>query len=189
MEIDKLNIIFVKIKKMKNDYILFVFVTSDDQEEFVKTLGEQLCVISHDLLIRFYFGPTAIVYTISVTEPFENVAEYVNMILDGINCSYFLLPYNNDKMSVGLTDDIYQHLFGKGEPDSKLSARILTNDETTLTNDMVRKILEEEWIEDEDILMMKKEKISVDDVLDKISVSGIESLTKKELLVLDNFKN
>ena len=98
-------------------YILFVFAKNDNPKEFTEQIAEELCVISDTPNLNFYFGPESSVFTISTLDSYEDVKDYVDMILGVGDIMYVLLPYTPDKLSYGLQTTISDHLFNDGVND------------------------------------------------------------------------
>jgi hypothetical protein len=84
-------------------YILFVFAKNDNPKEFTEQIAEELCVISDTPNLNFYFGPESSVFTISTLDSYEDVKDYVDMVLGVGEIMYVLLPYTSDKLSYGST--------------------------------------------------------------------------------------
>jgi hypothetical protein len=106
---------------------------------------------------------------------------------------YMLLPYEHDKMSVGLTDDIYNHLFTQNisenmsgfEPEAQ---KMLSKELKERVDLFFDKITDDEDEDDEIKKIKSKLPIpSLDNLLDKIKDKGMVSLTKKELSLLEQY--
>jgi hypothetical protein len=174
-------------------YILFVFAKHNEQEQFITSLAEELSVISDSLNIKFYYGPESGIFTFDTMDEFPIVKEYMDIMFCESKIVYMLLPYEHDKMSVGLTDDIYNHLFTQNvsenmsgfEPEAQ---KMLSKELKERVNFFFEKITDEE--EEDDEIKKIKSKLpipSLDNLLDKIKDNGIASLTKKELSLLEQY--
>ena len=185
-------------------YILFVFVKNDNPKEFTEQIAEELCVISDTPNLNFYFGPESSVFTISTLDSYEDVKDYVDMILGVGEIMYILLPYTPDKMSYGLPEKISKHLFNDGISDF-MSEKSLGSEPNEFE---VRKMIQEqirdnfnlniesfdfEYDEDEwtdiDEIKNKQRSPSLDELLEKIKEKGLNSLTEKELSQLNKYSN
>ena len=185
-------------------YILFVFAKNDNPKEFTEQIAEELCVISDTPNLNFYFGPESSVFTISTLDSYEDVKDYVDMILDIGDIMYVLLPYTSDKLSYGLPEKISKHLFNDGISDF-MSEKSLGSEPNEFE---VRKIIQEqirdnfnlnienfdfEYDEDEwsdiDEIKNKQRSPSLDELLEKIKEKGLNSLTEKELSQLNKYSN
>jgi hypothetical protein len=185
-------------------YILFVFAKNDNPKEFTEQIAEELCVISDTPNLNFYFGPESSVFTISTLDSYEDVKDYVDMILGVGEIMYILLPYTPDKMSYGLPEKISKHLFNDGISDF-MSEKSLGSEPNEFE---VRKMIQEqirdnfylnienfdfEYDEedDDDIqeIKNKQRNPSLDELLEKIKEKGLNSLTEKELSQLNKYSN
>jgi hypothetical protein len=185
-------------------YILFVFAKNDNPKEFTEQIAEELCVISDTPNLNFYFGPESSVFTISTLDSYEDVSDYVDMILGVGDIMYVLLPYTSDKLSYGLPEKISKHLFNDGISDfmSEKSSNSYTEevDIQKMIQDKIRDNFklnienfdfdydEDEWT-DIDEIKNKQRNPSLDELLDKIKEKGLNSLTEKELLQLNKYSN
>lgn len=174
-------------------YILFVFAKHNEQEEFITSLAEELSVISDSLNIKFYYGPESGIFTFDTMDEFQIVKEYMEIMFCESKIVYMLLPYEHDKMSVGLTDDIYKHLFTQNisenmsgfEPEAQ---KMLSKELKERVDLFFDKITDDEDEDDEIKKIKSKLPIpSLDNLLDKIKDNGMASLTKKELSLLEQY--
>jgi hypothetical protein len=178
-------------------YILFVFTKNDNPKEFTEQIADELSVLSDSPKLNYYYGPESSVFTISTLDAYEDVKEYVDMIV-GINeIMYVLLPYTPDKLSYGLPKKISEHLFNDGINDY-MSENTKKFDENELkVQNMIRNQIREdfflglEWIDIDDFpkekIIKTKKTPTFDELFDKIAESGIESLSQEELETLNQY--
>ena len=98
-------------------YILFVFTKNENPGEFTEQIADELTVISDVPNINYYYGPESSVYTFSTLETFDDVKEYIDMILGHDNILYILLPYTPETISFGLPEKVQKELFNDGVQD------------------------------------------------------------------------
>ena len=186
-------------------YILFVFTKNDNPKEFTEQIADELSVLSDSPNLNYYYGPESSVFTISTLDSYEDVKDYVDMILGGCEIMYVLLPYTPEKLSYGLPAKVSEHLFNDGVND--FMSEKPTNSES---NDFeVRKMIQDkirdtfklnienfdfEYDEDDewsdiDEIKNKQRIPSLDDLLEKIKEKGLNSLTEKELSQLNKYSN
>jgi len=185
-------------------YILFVFAKNDNPKEFTEQIADELSVLSDTPNLNFYFGPESSVFTISTLDSYDDVVDYVDMILGVGEIMYVLLPYTSDKLSYGLPTKVSEHLFNDGIND--FMSENLKNSEPNEFE--VRKMIqdhikdtfklnvenfdfeydEEEW-SDIDEIKNKQRTQSLDELLEKIKEKGLNSLTEKELQLLNKYSN
>jgi hypothetical protein len=185
-------------------YILFVFAKNDNPKEFTEQIAEDLCIISDTPNLNFYFGPESSVFTLSTLDTYEDVKDYVDMVLGVDEIMYMLLPYTSDKLSYGLPEKISKHLFNDGINDymSEKSTNSEPNEFEVrkMIQDQIRDNFklniehfnfdydEDEWT-DIDEIKNKQRSPSLDELLEKIKEKGLNSLTEKELLQLNKYSN
>ena len=178
-------------------YILFVFTKNDNPKEFTEQIADELSVLSDSPNLNYYYGPESSIFTISTLDSYEDVKEYVDMIVGIDEIMYILLPYTSDKLSYGLPNKISGHLFNDGVGDymSGTSTKIDEN-ELEVRNLMRNQIREEfflglEWIDIDDFpkekIIKTKKTPTFDELFDKIAESGIESLSQEELVTLNQY--
>lgn len=185
-------------------YILFVFAKNDNPKEFTEQIAEELCVISDTPNLNFYFGPESSVFTISTLDSYEDVKDYVDMILGVGDIMYVLLPYTPDKLSYGLPEKISKHLFNDGISDfmsekynnsepNEFEVRKMIQDKIRDTFNLNIENFDFEYDEDEwtdiDEIKNKQRSPSLDELLEKIKEKGLNSLTEKELIFLNKYSN
>ena len=178
-------------------YILFVFTKNDNPKEFTEQIADELSVLSDSPNLNYYYGPESSIFTISTLDSYEDVKEYVDMIVGIDEIMYILLPYTSDKLSYGLPNKISEHLFNDGIGDymSGTSTKIDEN-ELEVRNLMRNQIRDEfllkmEWMDIDDFseekIIRPKKVPTFDELFDKIAESGIDSLTQEELQTLNQY--
>ena len=178
-------------------YILFVFTKNDNPKEFTEQIADELSVLSDSPNLNYYYGPESSIFTISTLDSYEDVKEYVDMIVGIDEIMYILLPYTSDKLSYGLPNKISEHLFNDGVCDymSGTSTKIDEN-ELEVRNLMRNQIRDEfllkmEWMDIDDFpeekIIRPKKVPTFDELFDKIAESGIESLSQEELQTLNQY--
>jgi hypothetical protein len=178
-------------------YILFVFTKNDNPKEFTEQIADELSVLSDSPNLNYYYGPESSIFTISTLDSYEDVKEYVDMIVGIDEIMYILLPYTSDNLSYGLPNKISEHLFNDGIGDymSGTSTKIDEN-ELEVRNLMRNQIRDEfllkmEWMNIDDFpeekIIKTKKMPTFDELFDKIAESGIDSLTQEELQTLNQY--
>jgi hypothetical protein len=184
-------------------YILFVFTKNDNPKEFTEQIADELTVISDVPNVNYYFGPESSVFTISTLDSFEDIKDYIDMILGIETITYVLLPYTPDKLSYSLPTKVSEHLFNDGVSDY-MSDKTSNSDPFELeVRNVIRNQIkndfffdlssfedddDEEWT-DIDEIKNKKRKPTFDEVFDKLAESGVDSLSQEELLILKKLSN
>jgi hypothetical protein len=165
-------------------YILFLFGKSDNQEVFVDKIAKFLSLSMKSDSVRFYFGESAAVFTFDTDLNLKNVTSNLDELFNKPEIIYFLLPYRTDNLSVKLDSITQTHLFGTDDD-------IITDNEfLKIIKDRIEKNLifdEEEYEEDDLCLTNKVKEPLLDDILDKISYSGLSSLSEYEKKLLNEY--
>jgi hypothetical protein len=178
-------------------YILFVFTKNDNPKEFTEQIADELSVLSDSPNLNYYYGPESSVFTISTLDSYEDVKDFVDMIVGIDEIMYILLPYTPDKLSYGLPKKISEHLFNDGISDY-MSEKPKKFDENEIeVQNMIRNQIREEfflgleWIDIDDFpeeMIIKSKKIpTFEELFEKIAESGIESLSQEELVTLNQY--
>jgi len=175
------------------EYILFVFAAHEQQEKLVNSIAEDISAISDLSDVKFYFGPESAIYFFKSSESFQLIKDFFKVRMGLSNIVYFLTEFDKDKTDYFLTDEVKKHLFESEDFKYKM-----TNEEKDeIDNMLLREFNDEKFKlfceeledDDDDIMKMKKKRKepTLNDLLDKISSQGINSLTKKEKELLTKY--
>lgn len=181
-------------------YVLCVYAKHDKQDEFVRLIANEIALITMSPDVRFYYGNDSMIFTFQSSEPTEDIFEFVGIVLGATKITYLLLPYTDDNLSVNLTDEVKKYLFDDEDlvknDNNKASVQNLFN-EDNINQELLFEFYSEssdELDDDDEVLQKiyrennkKKKKPSVDEILDKIRLSSINSITKEEKEILDNY--
>lgn len=166
-------------------YVLFLFIKQTNQDLFAKSVAKELSSIVTSKSIKYYYGSENIIFTFDSTEEMEYLTEYFEVVMGGLKIPYFLTQYIPDKMSFWLEEEAMNHLFD-----------INTESIGSKFDDMIERALSEGYSEAENFISKiseptpprpKKYIPTLDELLDKINVSGIGSLTVEEKELLTNY--
>jgi hypothetical protein len=186
---------------------MFMFGEHQQQDKFINLIANEISAISDSENIKFYYGETSAIFTFMSSDNITDIDNFLTTLFDSAtNLVYILLPFSKDKMSVKLPEGIYEHIFDINN-DKTISGftpseiNLLCKEEEPKL-DEINKINEEfDFIDlnqfnDEifeyfhshsDELNVKYKKPTIDDILDKISENGINSLTDNERNHLDEY--
>jgi hypothetical protein len=184
-------------------YLLTVFVCHKNQENFAITLAEEiqgLCKSS----VKYFFGEQTILITFETKIKFGEVSDFFDGILGGLSIPYVVAP--TDKMSYWFNKENEKHLFGTdlcttNEEYSQEEQDDFIDDLLGGLNNLSRQMMEDgEWGSApsrrsehryDDLFGEQKKNIkeepTLDELLDKINVSGIKSLTTEEKELLNKY--
>jgi len=164
------------------NYLLTVFGKCENQDDFIKTLSQDVIAMCDSGNVKYYYGPESALITFKSSESLESMSEFLNSIYGESDLVYILLPYETDKLSFKMDSEISKHLFNSKINDKKQSV----NEEF---DSLVQSLLGKELHHTTESKCKPEKELSLDEILDKINDKGISSLTKKELSLLNNYSN
>jgi len=147
-------------------YLLFIYGVFDDQEDIdffcLQILGKSPFVWSVRYIIE---NNQNIIIMFDSEEDQGLLSEEIHLLSKNDSVKFYFLTEKNSLVSVFLPDTINDFLFKPSSSDP-----------------LMIKVQYEKHTE------VQREKLDLDDVLDKIDLYGIESLTEEEKKFLDNFE-
>ena len=169
-------------------YLLTIFIEHHNQELFVQSVGKEISTITSKVPVKYFFGEQAALFTFETKLSFENVKPFFDSILSDLSITHILVPIKTDKMSYWFEKEQEKLLFGTDicTINQELSEEEEEEMREAILGDL-SKIFEKEIIEQN----KKVQKIipTLDDLLDKINVSGLNSLSKEEKNLLKQYSN
>ena len=163
-------------------YILTV-IGKISSMDLCKDLAIGLTPIVDSKNLKFQHANGVIVFHFASEVSKEEIFEYIGGILYGISDSY-ILTENNDNMTVSMPKDILEHLLDLENSTEGVPMFVNLDDVKNNINYDIVDEEEEEDIENLMLLLNKNKSIikkpSLDQILDKISIKGFESLTDFE---------
>ena len=167
-------------------YLLTVFVAHNNQEQFVQSLAMEISQLTKVNGVKYHFGPQAALYTFETKSSFENVKSFFDAILGDLSITHILVPIKTDKMSYWFEKEHEKLLFGTDicATNEEYSEEEQEEMREAILGDLT-KIFEKEIIEENRV----KQKIvpTLDDLLDKINMSGLNSLNEEEKDLLKQY--
>ena len=167
-------------------YLLTVFgnFTSEKCNEIAQ-LMEPL-IDSENL--KFYFRSGSSIFYFGSNFQLIDVHDFLDMISDEL-FDTFILVEHNETVTVFMTDEMKEHLFNLEEESGEMVIDLVPNNKSQSIYD------EDEDEDDISTILMNQIKNnlkniqapSLDELLDKVSEQGIESLTEFELKTLNNY--
>lgn len=179
-------------------YIIFIFGGTENQDEFVNSICDNIMLNIQVDYIKFFYGNTSCVYTFKSDTPFDEVSLSITKIFHKINVSYFLLPYSDFEINVRIDEETLEHLFGKelDEETSPMNEEDLVEPQTFFSrlDEALASIRDSDLENDMDIeilpLLKKKKPVkTLDEILDQISQNGLNSLSEQDKQLLDKYSN
>lgn len=161
-------------------YLLFIFAKHEtDQDKFVKIMAEDISCVSNEGDVTYYFGPESAIFHFESSENFSDLSEFFRMLLGSLKIVYFLSPYEPDKMSFHMNTEIEKQLF---KTDKSSQTTRFTDEQIEIVQKLLFDIEE-----GEETPFIKNKRLSLDDLLDKISELGFSSLTEEEKKLLNEY--
>lgn len=183
-------------------YLLTVFVSHKKQEEFVISLAQEVQTLSSKG-VKYFFGEQTILITFETRSSLKQTTDFFNAILGDLSIPFVLAP--TDKMSYWFNKENEQHLFGTdlcstNDDYSEDEQNQLRDDLFIGFNDNPKKPTEGLWgpgskrrsFDDIEDMFGDNKKVvkyipTLDELLDKINVSGMKSLTDEEKELLNKY--
>lgn len=185
-------------KKQKPDpeYLLFIFGNFDEFENLAEDISGQFLPAVSSSFLKFTYGQFGVVYHFRSNETFSDLKEYVNMVLNELTDQYFLIELSN-KYDINMDKKIKKDFMNIDGDNKKDEIKNITidvdaekekrlNELKSLSFDFMMPIFDTKYLNNKEEDVIYKEP-SVDEILDKITETGIESLTEEEKSILDNY--
>ena len=167
-------------------YILTVF-----GDFKTKTTCEEIAFVFQPIVdsthLKFQYTNGVLIFHFASEMDINDIHEFLEVSSYELYDSFILSEYT-DKVSVFMPSEIKDHLFDLDNCDIESERIIVDNrgnsqieDDTEIEDEFVALLLNE--------LKGKLKQPSLDELLDKISTNGVESLTPYEKGILDNYSN
>ena len=189
------------MKRKKNEnmelqdkkYMLFIFGDFTEMENFIEDISYQLVTVVSSKFLKFNYGEFGMTLHFRTKESFEDLKEYIDMCLDDLVDQYYLIEATENvaiKMDKKLKKDFLNIDGVKVENKNKeIDIEKLSEEKRNKISGMMDFIIPlSENIFDFPMKFKVPQalKPTTDEILDKISEKGIESLTTEEKQILDN---
>jgi len=183
--------------KQKKDpqYMLFVFGDLAESGEVTQYISSQLLTIVSSQFLKYTYGEYGIVFNFRSDETFDDLKEYVDMALSDLTDQYFLLettknfeikmPRKMKKDFLNIDNQLSNDTPITGSISKEEKPKFNWDEKKIITFDLLLPVINQnfERITEEIV----EEEPSIDEILDKISARGIDSLTKRETEILENY--
>ena len=179
--------------KQDPSYMLFIFGDFDEQENLATNLSSQLLTVVSSPFLKFTYGEYGVVFHFRSKEVFSDLKEYIDMGMSEITEQYFLMEVTKNvdiKMPRKLKKD-FLNIDGEEKKKENKTGEINVESKLKERKEELRNFTFEFLMPTDFNQMVQKNEPdyspTVDEILDKISENGIESLTEKEKEILDNY--
>lgn len=184
-------------------YLLTVFVSHKRQEEFVISLAKEVQTLSKTG-VKYFFGEQTILMTFETQSSFQQTTDFFTAILGDLSIPFVLSP--TDKMAYWFNKENEKHLFGTDLCNA--NDEYSDEEQQNLMDDLflghidnpkkpkgewgsgradrhIRNRFEQLFGDDQNEVVNYEP--TLDELLDKINVSGMKSLTEKEKQLLNKY--
>jgi len=193
-------VLYIKNKLMRKkqpkqdpSYMLFIFGDFDEQENLATNLSSQLLTVVSSPFLKFTYGEYGVVFHFRSKEVFSDLKEYIDMGMSEITEQYFLMEVTKNmdiKMPRKLKKD-FLNIDGEEKKKETKTGEINVESKLKERREELRNFTFEFLMPTDFNQMVQKNEPdylpTVDEILDKISENGIESLTEKEKEILENY--
>jgi hypothetical protein len=174
-------------------YMLFLYGDFTDSEELTSDLSAQFVGLVSSEYLKFTYGEYGVVLHFRSKEVFSDLKEFVDMLFNDITEQYFLLEVSGDfdiKMPRKLKKE-FLNIDGEIKKEEPKTGGIKIDEVTEERKNKLKDITFEIFYPNLDLFNQEKgviiEELTVDEILEKITEKGIESLTEKEKEILNNY--
>ncbi len=182
-----------KQPKQDPSYMLFIFGDFDEQENLATNLSSELLTVVSSPFLKFTYGEYGVVFHFRSKEVFSDLKEYVDMGMSEITEQYFLMEVTKNmdiKMPRKLKKD-FLNIDGEEKKKETRTGEINVESKLKERKEELKNFTFEFLMPTDFNQMVQKNEHdylpTVDEILDKISEKGIESLTETEKEILDNY--
>jgi hypothetical protein len=179
--------------KQDPSYMLFIFGDFDEQENLATNLSSQLLTVVSSPFLKFTYGEYGVVFHFRSKEVFSDLKEYIDMGMSEITEQYFLMEVTKNvdiKMPRKLKKD-FLNIDGEEKKKENKTGEINVESKLRERKEELRNFTFEFLMPTDFNQMVQNNEPdylpTVDEILDKISENGIESLTETEKEILDNY--
>lgn len=185
-------------KQPKKDpaYMLFIYGDFDEQKNLTAELSAQLLNFITSAFLKYTYGEFGVVFHFRSDEDFEILKDYVDMVLSDITEQYFFMevPKNIDikmprkikKDFLNIDDETNKYEPKSGTIDVEDLKEKRFKDIKNISFDIFLPIFDPTSDFNKEVSYEVNE-LTVDEILEKITEKGIESLTEREREILDNY--
>jgi hypothetical protein len=179
----------------KNKFIVIILNQSTDEESFVIPNAEEITLCAETDNIKYYFNDSVSIYTFETKKDFKYLKDSLGWLFEDLEIEHILLPYDEDNMNIFLPKHVTKHIFPTYNSRSSLSDSFqpLNNDDESFKEFIESQgFLSDYDDDDEDEIdtifkQIRKKKIPLNQILDKIVDYGINTLTEEEKRTLQTY--
>jgi len=153
-------------------YFLIAFGNFKNNQELMMNLFKQFTPVLSSNLLKFHFGDDYVLAHFETEETQKDIREFCNIVLADTIENFLLIP-NNKNIFVSLPNELQDFLLNLDEDLPINNDNLSQDDDSEDVKDFMEQLLKK-------VMTKKEDKLTLDELLDKIQSNGIESLTEKE---------
>jgi hypothetical protein len=196
-------VIYLKRKMTRNrkpkknpSYMLFIYGDFSESENLIQELSGQMLTLVSSPFLKYTYGEFGVVFHFRSNELFSELKEYVDMVLNDITEQYFLIETTANGVDIKMAKKLKKDFLNVDDDAKKEETKTGEINIESKLNERREELrnFTFEFLMPEDlssILQTDTEyKVvgpTVDEILEKITEEGIESLTETEKEILDNY--
>lgn len=184
-------------KPKKNpSYMLFIYGDFSESENLIQELSGQMLTLVSSPFLKYTYGEFGVVFHFRSDELFSELKEYIDMVLNDITDQYFLIETTPSGIDIKMTKKLKKDFLNVDDDAKKeetktgeINIELKLNERREELRNFTFEFLNPEdfGIIDQTDKMIKIMEPTVDEILEKITEEGIESLTETEKEILDNY--
>ncbi len=167
-------------------YLLFVYGDYKEKDNHVELIAEFLTPNCINNSIKYQHGPAGAIYHFESTIDTKKLGKFLENTITDLTAMFFLVPVTEDVM-ISVDDDIMSHLFDLSDNQSNVKNLFKTEENSEDFVDLVNKFALYMEQEVQNLTKTQVEKLTLDEILDKILEYGFENLTDNEKQLLDEY--
>lgn len=173
-------------------HLLFVYGDYTNKPNHIGVIGDILSEITKNKCVKYQHGPAGGIFHFESQESIKYIGKYLESTITDLTAMFFLVPMT-DEVLISVDDNVMNHLFKlEDETNSKTFSfdinKTVTKEDSDkavaeLVNEIAKSLLGDLEVEEKKVEV----KPTLDELLDKINKGGINSLTKEEKQLLDEY--
>tara|TARA_R110000868_G_scaffold11055_2_gene54274 strand:+ start:239 stop:886 length:648 start_codon:yes stop_codon:yes gene_type:complete len=184
-------------KPKKNpSYMLFIYGDFSESENLIQELSGQMLTLVSSPFLKYTYGEFGVVFHFRSNELFSELKEYVDMVLNDITEQYFLIETTANGVDIKMAKKLKKDFLNVDDDAKKEETKTGEINIESKLNERREELrnFTFEFLMPEDLSSIlqtdteyKVVEPTVDEILEKITEEGIESLTETEKEILDNY--
>ena len=173
-------------------HLLFVYGDYTNKPNHIGVIGDILSELTKNKCVKYQHGPAGGIFHFESQENIKYIGKYLEETITDLTAMFFLVPMT-DQVLISVDDNVMNHLFDleNDEVSKNFSFDInktITKEDSDktvaeLVNEIAKSLVDDLAVTEKKVQVMP----TLDELLDKINNNGINSLTKEEKQLLDEY--